>query len=141
MKKIISTLGVCLWVALCGCGNSPTSSGKTLVNVNGNKITEGYLQFLGSINPTLAHQIATPFGKKEILDNLLEQELLYQASKKEGIHRDPMVQAKIDLYKKVILAQAFVEVNSVKEAKKYYDSEYLDIMSKKIKELRNKFNV
>ncbi|OGQ04443.1 MAG: hypothetical protein A2W61_08625 [Deltaproteobacteria bacterium RIFCSPLOWO2_01_44_7] len=104
-----------------GCDGSSMSSGKTLVDINGKKITEGDLEFLSTLNPNIAAQLSTPFGKKQILDNLVEQELLYQASRKEGLEHDPKVQAKVDLYKKVILAQAFVEANSIKEAKKYYE--------------------
>lgn len=120
MSKIYPVLAAfsLFWMA---CGGSAVSSGKTLVDVNGEKITEGHLEFLSGMNPALAYQISTPAGKKQILDNLVEQELFYQAAKKEGIHRDPKVQAKIDLYRKVILAQAFVEAQGEKEAKKYYE--------------------
>ncbi|MDZ4225121.1 MAG: peptidylprolyl isomerase, partial [bacterium] len=66
--------------------------------------------------------LATPFGQKQILDNLVEQEILYQAAKKEGLDHNKVVQAKIDLYKKVIMAQAFVENGMEKQAKEYYNT-------------------
>lgn len=121
MGKILFGLSVPFLLVLSACSGSHIASGKTLVDVNGEKITEGHLQFLTSLNPQIARQVASPFGKKQLLDNLAEQELLYQAAKKEGLHRDADVQAKIDLYKKVILAQAFLETQGEKEAKKYYD--------------------
>lgn len=107
---------------LVSCNSNPYASGKTLVSINGKKITDGDLDFLATINPNIARQLSTPFGKKQIVDNLVDQELLYQSSKKEGIDHDPEVKAKIDLYKKVILAQAYVEEAAAKEARKYYDS-------------------
>ncbi|MBI4124692.1 MAG: peptidylprolyl isomerase [Deltaproteobacteria bacterium] len=106
---------------LMACNGANVSSGKTLVDVNGEKITEGHLEFLAGMNPGIARQMAAPFGKKQILDNLVEQELLYQAARRDGIHRDPATQAKIDLYKKVIIAQTYVEAQAEREAKKYYD--------------------
>lgn len=104
------------------CGNKPYAEGKTIVSVNGEKITEGDLNFLSSLNPNIARQLATPFGKKQIIENLVEQEMLYQASKKQGLDDDPQVEAKIGLYRKVILAQAFVEASATETAKKYYDA-------------------
>lgn len=109
-------------LALTACSGPPVASGKTLIEVNGEKITEGHLNLLSELNPNLARQMASPAGKKQILENLLEQELFYQAAKKEGIHRNAMTQAKIDLYKKVILAQAYVETEAEKEAEKYYEA-------------------
>ncbi|MBI5299177.1 MAG: peptidylprolyl isomerase [Deltaproteobacteria bacterium] len=119
MKKtgVLFFLSLCLMISGCN-----SSSGKTVVEINGKKITEGDLAFLSTLNPNIATQLATPFGKKQILDNLVEQELLYQAAKKEGLDRKQDVKNKIDLYGKVILAQAFVEDSSLKEAKKYYDA-------------------
>ena len=121
MKKIVTLLAVLSVIYMTGCGGSKIASGKTLIDVNGEKITEGHLQFLASLNPNLAHQLSSPFGKKQLLDNLVEQELLYQAAKKEGLERDPGTEAKIDLYRKVILAQAFIDAQGEKEAQKYYN--------------------
>ena len=118
MKIWILIFGLCIFTA---CGGSSVSKGKTLVDVDGRKITEGDLEFLGSLNPNIAAQLSTPFGQKQILDNLVEQEILYQAAKKEGLDHYKEVQAKIDLYKKVIMAQAFVENSMEKQAQEYYD--------------------
>lgn len=118
-KSSLFLLLPCLFFA-AACGSSP--SGKVLAEINGKKITEGDLEFLSTLNPNIAAQLATPHGKKQVLDNLVEQELLYQAGKNEGLDRKTDVQRKIDLYGKVILAQAFVEEASAKEARKYYDT-------------------
>ena len=121
MKKL-----VCLWgiifaaVILAGCGDT-TSKGKVLVDINGNKITEGTLEFLGDINPRIKAQIASPAGRKRILNNLVEQNLLYQEAVKEGINRDPTVKAKVDLYRRVIIAQSLMEKQIEEAAKKYYE--------------------
>lgn len=121
MKRIIFCLAIllsCHLAILLSCGGK---GGKTLVTINGKAITTGDLDFLGTINPRIKMQIDSPFGKKQILDNLVEQELLYQAATRKGIQRSSDVQAKIDLYKKVIISQSYVEAEIEKKAKEYYE--------------------
>lgn len=123
MKRscMLMTAALVALIALAGCGGS-ISSGKVLVDINGDEITEGDLNFLGDVNPRLKAQISNPAGQKRILENLVEQELLFQQAVKEGLNRDPKVKAKIDLYRKVIIAQSLVDSEIEKAAKKYYDS-------------------
>jgi len=124
MKRTIVVLASCIAAAfiIANCsGGLTTSSGKTLVSINGKKITEGDLDFLGTINPRIAAQLSSPAGKKRILDNLVEQELLYQEAVKKGINRDPEVRAKAELYRRVIVAQSLLDKEMETAAKKYYD--------------------
>lgn len=118
MKKI--TLFALLLVS--ACSGNPLAGGKTIVSVNGTNITEQNLNFLGTINPNIARQLNSPIGKKQIIDNLIEQELLYQAAKKESLQRDKTVQSKIKLYQKVILAQSLIEQEADRVAKAEYDA-------------------
>lgn len=118
MATIVST--VCIMAMLAGCGGG-SKSGKVLVDINGNKITEGDLEFLGEVNPRIQAQLNTPSGKKRIMDNLVEQELLYQEAVKQGINRDTKVKDKVDLYRKVIIAQSLVDEEVDKASKKHYD--------------------
>lgn len=121
MKKIYSlALVLAIMAMFVGCSKGP-ASGKTLVKINGEKITEGDLNFLTQINPRIQMQIASPEGKQRILDNLIEQDLLYQEAVKQGINRESTVKAKIDLYRRVIIAQSLVDSEIDKAAKKYYD--------------------
>jgi parvulin-like peptidyl-prolyl isomerase len=117
MKKVLCfmlTAGL-LFIVSCGSG------GNALVSVNGKNITENDLNFLSTLNPRIKAQIATPFGKKQILDNLVEQELLYQAALKKGLQRDSGVKAKMELYRKVVIGQSYIESELKKSAREYYD--------------------
>ena len=107
-------------VVNCG-GGLTTPSGKTLVSVNGKKITEGDVEFLGNVNPRIKAQLATPSGKKRILENLVEQELLYQEAVKKGINRDPEVRAKAELYRRVIVAQSLLDKELEQASNKFYE--------------------
>ena len=114
-------VAIAFTMLVSGCGDSGISSGDVLVIVNGEEITDGDLKFLGEINPRIQRQLGDPKGKKRILDNLVEQDLLYQKAVKQGINRDPEVKAKANLYRRVIIAQALVEDEIDKAAKAYYE--------------------
>lgn len=97
------------------------SDGKVLAKVNGEAITEDDLMFLGEINPRLKMQTGTPAGKKRVVDNIVEQNLLYNEALREGVSRDTKVKAKVDLYRRLIVAQSLVDQRVQETAKKYYD--------------------
>jgi peptidyl-prolyl cis-trans isomerase C len=120
MKKI-AMLAILLLAAAAFSGCSSGKKGEMLVEINGHEVTTGDLKFLGSVNPRITAMIASPEGKKKILDNLVEQTLLYQEAVKKGINRKQDVKDKVDLYRQVIIAQALVDDEAEKEAKKYYD--------------------
>lgn len=115
-KLVVAVLACTLLVA---CGNS--RSGKELLTVNGKTITEGDLDFLGSINPRIKAQLGNRMGRKQIIDNVIEQELFYQAALKKGLDRDATVKDKADLYRRVIIAQAYVEKALEADAQKSYE--------------------
>lgn len=134
MKKFIAVF--CALAFVAGCGGS---SGKVLVKINGDKITEGDLSFLAEINPRLKAQIDNPAGQRKILDNLVEQDLFYQEALKQGINRDPKVKAKIDLYRRIIVAQSLLDAETEKAAKKYYDDNQGEFQKLKISDIMIKF--
>lgn len=121
MRRLFSiVIGLLIMVSLTHCEGG-VSSGKTLIKVNRHKITEGDLEFLSTINPNLKAQLATPFGRQQLIKNLIEQELLYQAATKQGLHHEPTVKAKIDLYRHVIIAQSLIDNSLDEAAEKYYE--------------------
>lgn len=137
MKKMMILAGLVAFIAVAACGGS---SGKVLVKINGEEITEGDLKFLGEINPRVQQQIGNPAGQKRVLDNLVEQNLMYQEAVKEGINRDSKVKAKIDLYKRVIIAQSLIEAETEKAAKKYYDEHQDEFKKIKLSDIMVKFS-
>ncbi|MBT3181007.1 MAG: hypothetical protein HN337_00700 [Deltaproteobacteria bacterium] len=139
MRRLTALIAVTIAISFISSCGSSTSSGKVLVDINGNKITEGDLEFLGEINPRIKAQISNPAGKKRILDNLVDQEILYQEAVKEGINRDPKVKAKVDLYRRVIIAQSLVEDQIEKSAKKYYEEHPADFSKIKLSQIMIKF--
>ena len=96
--------------------------GPTLVRVGGETITEGDLDVLTRVNPRLKPRLATPDGKQRILENYVEQELLYQESLRRGLQRTGPVKDKLDLYGKIIVAQALLDDELDKKVKEYYQN-------------------
>lgn len=97
------------------------NQGSTLVSVNGNEIRQGYLDFLARVNPRIKGQLDNPATRKKILDNLVEQEILYQESLQRGLDKQTEVLEKAALYKRVIISQALLDAELVKQAKEYYE--------------------
>ncbi|MBI4126862.1 MAG: peptidylprolyl isomerase [Deltaproteobacteria bacterium] len=104
-------------VTLASC----SGGSKVLAKVNGEAITEDDIVFLGEINPRIKMQTATPAGKKRVVDNIIEQDLLYSEAQREGVSRDAKVKAKVDLYRRLIVAQSLVDRRVEEAAKKYYN--------------------
>ena len=95
--------------------------GKGVAKVGGSVIHEGYLDVLGKINPRLKGQLENPAAKKQLVDNLLEQEMMYAESVKRGVDRQKEVAQKAALYKRVIIAQSLLEKELEDKAKEYYE--------------------
>jgi len=121
-----------LSLAFVACGKSGGSSGasalssqigkgKELASLGDAEVHEGYIELLARVNPNIEGQLKTPAGKKRLVDSLLEQELLFQESKKRGLDNQPQVQEKAALYQRVIYAQALLDDEVEKKSKSYYD--------------------
>jgi len=113
--------GLCLTLLLIFSA-CEQKSGEVLVTIGSETITEPDLALLARVNPRLQRRLATPEGRQQVLQNYVEQELLSQEAKKRGLNRDDMVQAKIALYEKVILAQSLLEAVINEKADEYFKS-------------------
>lgn len=119
--KHLSVFVMCLVTVALLSACQKKSEG-ALVTVGNETITESDLDLLGKVNPRLQRRLATEEGRKLVLDNYVEQELLSQEAKKRGLDREDTVKAKIALYKKVILAQSLLEDALNRAAQEYYES-------------------
>lgn len=125
IRKSFLVFTACLGIVACQSGSSNLdkvlNEGKPLVRVGDEKIHEGYLELIKRVNPAITAQLDAPGGKKRILDNLIEQEMLYQESIHRGVDKLPKVNEKIELFKRAIIAQALIDEELEKKAKDYYD--------------------
>ena len=125
LRKTLITLSVALLV-----GSSALAAEKILAKVNGKVITEKDLdQVMKSLPPNYKTLEKNPAFRKQLLDNMVKEELLYQEALKEGVEKDPQVQKEIEMMKKRILVQALLRKHiklgkvqvSDSEAKAFYE--------------------
>ncbi|OGQ28245.1 MAG: hypothetical protein A3I75_06880 [Deltaproteobacteria bacterium RIFCSPLOWO2_02_FULL_50_16] len=119
MKWRLTGMFLLSFVIIIGCGKG---DGKTLVRVGNSAITQGDLDLLVTVNPNLKDRLTTPVGRQKIIDNYVDQSLLYQESKRRGLHKKQIVKDKVDLYTRVIISQALLEEELDKKIKEYYDN-------------------
>ena len=116
MKRTCFLLLVALTLSL-GCGRGPI-----LAKVGGESITEADLQVLAEVNPRLKPRLETPAGKQKILETFVEQTLLHREAMRRALHRNDRVKKKLDLYKKIIIAQATLDDEMDRKVKEYFDN-------------------
>jgi len=102
--------------ASCGKGGDP------LVKVGRAQITDEDLETLARVNPRLKPRLGTPQGRQKVLENYVEQEMLYQESVNRGLNRAADLKDKIALYEKILVAQALLDMELEKKVKEYYDA-------------------
>ncbi|MFH1654700.1 MAG: peptidylprolyl isomerase [Pseudomonadota bacterium] len=118
-KKIVTASSIFILLMMISSACS-SSKGDVLVKVNGDEITAQDMELLGDVNPQIKMRLQNPAMRKQILDNMVDQDLLYQEAIKEGVNRDNLVKAKIELYKKAIIAQSLIDKTIDEKALEYY---------------------
>lgn len=119
LKNTLITFTAVTALAVVGCNGK---SGKPLVKIGNETITQSDLDTLARVNPRLKPRLATPAGREKVLDNYVEQELLYQESVRQGLDKTDDVKDKIALYQKIIVAQSLMDKELTKKVREYYDN-------------------
>lgn len=96
--------------------------GPALARVGSSAITDGDLDALARVNPRLKPRLSTPAGKQKILENYVEQELMYQESLRRALDRNAAVKEKLELYDKIIIAQALLDDELDVRVREYYNN-------------------
>lgn len=102
---------------------------KTVAIVNGKEITQDHvLKFLNDIGPQVAMQFQSPEGIQRVVDELVNQELLYLDAIKNKFDEDEsfiqmMEETKATMLKSYALNKLIAnETATIEELKDYYDS-------------------
>lgn len=109
---------------------------KVLASVGSREITEGDMQrFLRSFDPQTAAQFRTPDGRKRLLEELINQELLYLDAVENKLDKDDefveqMEIAKVDLVKQYAINKLLADMKiSEDEMLTYYNQNALKYRS------------
>ncbi len=123
----VSLLGL-LFLASCGGGSASESafeakinSGKKLATKNGVSIHQGYLDYIASFEPKIKERLNDPASKKQLVDGLLTQEILYKESVKRGITEMDKYQNRVILNNRRTFIQALMMEEIEKQAKADYE--------------------
>lgn len=102
---------------------------KTVAIVNGKEITQDdVLKFLNDIGPQVAMQFQSPEGIQRVVDELVNQELLYLDAKKNNLEEEEsftkmMEDTKVTMLKSYALNKLIAnESATIEELKEFYDS-------------------
>ncbi len=124
MLRKLSLL-ICTTLIVTACGSKMDKEihqGKPLVKIGDDKIHEGYIDFLGKMDPKMKKQLEMPGGKKAVVDKLVDIELLYQQSLSRGLDKSPELQKKLEFTRRTLIAQALIDDEADKIARKDYET-------------------
>ncbi|MGH2571466.1 MAG: peptidyl-prolyl cis-trans isomerase, partial [bacterium] len=114
-----------------GCGSGGSEEGaRVLAEIDGRKITEAEVDARLAELPRLSRpEFSGPIGKERMLQQILEQEMLYRAAIDEGLDRDEKIREELQDHERQFLVQAYLdrkqeEVSRVtdEEARAWYDA-------------------
>lgn len=102
---------------------------KVLATVEGKEITEEIVsRFLNELGPQVAMQFNNPEGKKRIIDELVNQELVYLEALEDGVDKNEdflkeLERLKEGLLKQYAVGKLFEDIDiDEKEVKDYYEN-------------------
>lgn len=116
-------MGVALNACTKPSGGNAAQAGAVLATVNGIEITEGELRFLAEVGPPqLKARLHSEAGRKQVIDDLIDRELLYAESVAQGLHRDPKLLAQLDMNKRILIATTVLQAELTAAAQRYYEA-------------------
>jgi peptidyl-prolyl cis-trans isomerase C len=128
MRRTHAVSALVLAAALAACGQGPRKSGPAVAKGDGVVITaDEFKARLEEQSPFIRARYNTLERKKEFLENLIRLELLARAAEKQGLDKDPDVQATLrKVMVQKLVQKTFAEGDpameiSEAEARKFYD--------------------
>lgn len=131
IKLSVSVLLMASLFVSSGCGNAKS---KSLATINGKVITVGDFEKRISKMPAYYKALAGN-RKKDFLDDMINEQLIYKEAVKRGINRDPEVKELLDEAKRKILIAKLMEVEAKKSAvnedkiKEFYEMHKADFVT------------
>lgn len=106
-------------------GASAAKSGKVVIRVNGDEITEGEFNgFLSALPEQQRATYMTPAGRRELANELVRMKTLEQEARRLGLEDDPQFQRQLELLRSQFTAQQALQKIVEKEAEKQIQAEY-----------------
>ncbi|MGZ5472638.1 MAG: peptidylprolyl isomerase [Thermoanaerobaculia bacterium] len=111
-----------------GSSEAAKKSGKVIMRVNGDPITEAEFEaFMSAVPEQQRAMFAGPAGKRELAKELVRMKTLEQEAKRRGLDKDPELRSQLDLLTTQLTAtralQDMVEEKSEKQIQTLYEKE------------------
>ena len=104
---------------------APKKSGKVVITVNGEQITESEFDaFLNAVPEQQRAMFQTPAGKRELANELVRMKALEQEAKRRGLEKDPEFQEQLGLLRSQFTAQHALQKIIEERAEKQIEAEF-----------------
>ena len=105
-------------VFFIGCTQKESSKGPVLAKVDGTVITkEDFINKISRVPEWARERFQSEQGKKEFLDELIKEQLIYKDAIKNGLDRDNAFKKELEEFKKMNLIKTILEKEVEKKAK------------------------
>jgi peptidyl-prolyl cis-trans isomerase C len=109
MRKLMVLLFAMVFIAACSSPKQSTDK-SVLAKVNNTTITkENFLDKLDRLPEWARGRFQTDEGKKELLDEIIKEELLFQEAEKQGLHKDKEYMNKVDEFRRMTLISSLLK--------------------------------
>ncbi len=128
MKKLLVLIFVMVFITACSSPKQSTDK-SVIAKVNNTAITkENFLDKLDRLPEWAKNRFQTDEGKKELLDEIIKEELLFQEAEKQGLHKDKEYMNKVDEFRRMTLVSNLLKreiedktILSEEDLKNFYD--------------------
>jgi len=144
-----ATWGGVIAALLLGCSPDdgsapPDEAGRVLAEVDGRKITEADVDARLEQIPRLSRpEFSGPIGRERMLQQIIEQEILYRAAVDAGLPQDDAIRAQIRDWERQFLVQAYLdrkqeEMSSVseEEARAFWEAHPEEYTTERMRRVR-----
>jgi peptidyl-prolyl cis-trans isomerase C len=128
MKKILALLFAASFIVSVGCVQKKEKEipKDFLAKVNDKIITkEDFIEKLGTLPEWAKSRFRTEEGKRQFLDEIIKEELLYQEAKNSGIDKNKEFEDKLEEFKRMTLVSTLLK-SEVEEKSEITDTEVRD---------------
>lgn len=127
MKKLLVLMFVAIFAV--GCNSKNSSNNSVIAKVNTATITkEDFIEKINRLPEWAKNRFQSEEGKREFLEEIIKEELLYQEAKKQGLNKEKGFQDRVEEFKKMTLITALLKKQieekvkvDAKEVRDFYD--------------------
>lgn len=139
MKKMLVVMFMVIFAV--GCTSKESSTNPVLAKVNTTTITkEDFIKKINRLPEWARARFQNEEGKKQFLEEIIKEELLYQEAKKQGLNKDKEFQERVEEFKKMTLITVVLK-KEIEEKAKAEDKEVRDFYDKRQDEFKTGLEV